>query len=183
MEGFYYFRLGSKPKDETSVLYYSNITDEDPLFLDRNFLPNKDPRTKRLVLVSDTHDRYRCLGVIPAGDNFVHAGDILMTSSKISVTRGEEKLRDFNAWLGDLDFKHKIVIGGNHDKTIERIGVEKTRSILSNSTYLENESLEIDDSIKLFATPLSSGKSHNDAFQAPAFNHLARDTVNNLPKR
>jgi len=33
---------------------------------------------------------------------------------------GEEKeIRDFDAWLGELPHKHKIVICGNHDLSFE----------------------------------------------------------------
>jgi hypothetical protein len=49
--------------------------------------------------------------------------------------------REFNEWLGTLAFKHKIVIGGNHDLHLYHIGKEEATNLLSNATYLEGNTL------------------------------------------
>ena len=172
MEAFYYFRLGQS--NTSTALYYSSSTGQSSVH-NVDELPDQDVGTNRLVLVSDTHDRYRCLN-LPKGDIFIHAGDILMTARKISTARGEEKLKDFNDWLGTLDFKNKLVIAGNHDKPIETLGAEKTRQILSNATYLQNECFDI-DSLTMFGCPSSSGHSGNDSFQSSKFNKETLDTI------
>lgn len=173
MEAFYYFRLGES--QTTTVLYYSSTTGESSVY-DVNELPEQEVGSKRLVLVSDTHDRYRCLS-LPKGDIFIHAGDILMTARKLSPTRGEEKLADFNDWLSTLNFKDKLVIAGNHDKPIELLGTEKTRHLLSNATYLQNDCIQI-DSLNIFGSPMSSGHSKNDSFQSRKFVKETKEIIN-----
>ena len=39
----------------------------------------------------------------------------------------EEEVEDFNDWLGELDYKHKIVICGNHDLSFDQEMVAKAR--------------------------------------------------------
>jgi hypothetical protein len=48
--------------------------------VERTALPPKAAHgVVRIVVVSDTHSRHRDLGVLPAGDLFVHCGDVLMS--------------------------------------------------------------------------------------------------------
>ena len=61
----------------------------------------------RIVCISDTHERHEEIAV-PPGDILIHAGDM--------TWQGERKpIEDFNAWLGTLPHRHKIVVAGNHD--------------------------------------------------------------------
>jgi len=67
----------------------------------------------RVVMISDTHGKHREIRRIPAGDVLIHAGDI--------TASGELKqLRDFEKWMGTLPHPHKVVIAGNHDKTLDK---------------------------------------------------------------
>lgn len=61
--------------------------------------------TLRLVLLSDTHQRHREVG-LPDGDVFIHAGDFTMFSESM------EAVVDFNNWLGELPHRYKIVVPG-----------------------------------------------------------------------
>ena len=61
-----------------------------------------------ILHLSDTHNLHRQLSNMPAADIIVHSGDISFAGT------GEEVL-DFIEWLGDLDYKYKIFIAGNHD--------------------------------------------------------------------
>ena len=61
----------------------------------------------RIIMISDTHAQHRRVD-IPDGDVLVHAGDITRRG-------GLDDLADFNAWLGTLPHRHKVVIAGNHD--------------------------------------------------------------------
>ncbi|KAL7645861.1 UNVERIFIED_CONTAM: hypothetical protein RMT77_002758 [Armadillidium vulgare] len=68
----------------------------------------------RFVCMSDTH----CLTShiqfdIPDGDVFIHAGDFTRCGSRPEV-------EEFNAWLGTLPHKYKIVIAGNHELSFDR---------------------------------------------------------------
>ena len=62
------------------------------------------PLGLRLVCVSDTHGRHRNVNV-PPGDILIHAGDFTHFGKEKDVV-------DFNEWLGEQDFKHRIVING-----------------------------------------------------------------------
>jgi predicted phosphohydrolase len=62
----------------------------------------------RIVAVADTHTFQDDLRVIPAGDVFIHAGD-LCRGGRL------DELRTVAAWLRALPHRHKLVIAGNHD--------------------------------------------------------------------
>ena len=93
-----------------------------------------------LVCISDTHQRHRelteRLRSTHSGDILLHAGDIT------NFSRGSEPLKDFDQWLGELPFRHKFVIGGNHETIIV--------PLLANGRVLKNESVLIDDRLRLF---------------------------------
>jgi hypothetical protein len=55
-----------------------------------------------IVCISDTHELHRELDV-PDGDILIHAGDFTMFS------RSPNAIRDFDAWLGELPHRHKLL--------------------------------------------------------------------------
>lgn len=55
--------------------------------------------------IGDTHGFHRKL-VLPAGDILIHFGDFMVDE------RSTDEIDDFNAWLGSLSFRHRIVIAG-----------------------------------------------------------------------
>ena len=61
----------------------------------------------RIVAVSDTHGFHRRLD-IPAGDIFVHAGDITRDGEMSTAL-------DFANWVRELPHKHKCIVFGDHD--------------------------------------------------------------------
>jgi len=69
----------------------------------------------RIVLISDTHGLHRQLEV-PSGDLLIHAGDFTFYSKPPSI------VSDFNAWLGSLPHRHKVVIPGNHEFALRSHG-------------------------------------------------------------
>lgn len=178
-EAFLYFRLGKSDPEQNQVLYHSSTTGcvEEVELKD---IPQKDDNTQRIVIVSDTHDRYRGLNM-PPGDIFIHAGDIFMTGRMFSASRGEERITDFNDWLGELDFTYKVVVAGNHDKPIQRAGANATIKMLSNATYLQSTSVEL-DTLKFFGCPLSSGHSKNSAFQSERFAQKSKNEAERASK-
>lgn len=118
--------------------------------------------TLRFVCISDTHGRHRNVRV-PDGDVFVHCGDF--------TSRGTHKeICDFNDWLGALPHRHKIVIAGNHDLSMDAVEYnvhwEKkwrhvefndpviSHGLLTNCTYVENRSLVL-DGVKIFGSPMT----------------------------
>lgn len=100
---------------------------------------------KRIVACSDTHRSHWDVKV-PEGDLFIFAGDNDITDL---IT-----LHDFNDWLGTINCKYKIVVGGNHDRYLEFIGKEESKRLLNNCIYLENEFIEV-DGFKIFGSPYS----------------------------
>jgi Icc-related predicted phosphoesterase len=65
----------------------------------------------RIVAISDTHTKER-EALIPDGDVIVHAGDFTYRGRKDEVV-------DFLDWFLDLPHKHKVLIAGNHDVTLD----------------------------------------------------------------
>lgn len=107
----------------------------------------------KIVCISDTHGKHRDL-ILPEGDMLLHAGDITL--------RGEfDILEDFNNWLGEQNFKHKVVICGNHDFCFEQEN-KKSRKIMTNCTYLQDEFIEI-EGLKIYGSPQTPW-FHNWAF-------------------
>ena len=169
--------LGNVEHTQPNFCHYLSAGDQCHTTLNFADLPVKKSGTMRLIVVSDTHERHTKLHSFPAGDIFIHCGDILMTSRVLSVKAGIRKLYWFNEWMKDIPCKHKLIIAGNHDGIMEMIGKEAVQKILSNAVYLENSLIEIDQ-IKVWGTPYSSGKSINKAFQSDKF---STETVQNAP--
>ena len=72
----------------------------------------------RVVLISDTHMQHRKL-VMPKGDLLIHAGDF--------TNQGRAKdIKDFDDWLEGLDYRHKIVVFGNHDTETDALAIKKS---------------------------------------------------------
>jgi Icc-related predicted phosphoesterase len=110
-------------------------------------LSGPDPRDRlRIIALSDTHNLHRSISSLFQGDLLIHAGDFSFFFEDMSA------IRDFNAWLGELRFRHKIVVPGNH----ERIMYERPelRRLITNATLLVNESVTI-EGVKLWGSPVT----------------------------
>jgi Icc-related predicted phosphoesterase len=99
----------------------------------------------RLVLLSDTHELHREVDV-PDGDILIHAGDFTMFSRSLSA------IEDFNVWLGELPYRIKICVPGNHEFFLERD--LSRRSLLSDATVLINERFEVNH-LKFWGSPVT----------------------------
>ena len=118
------------------------------------------PGHTRFVCISDTHSRTDSLNV-PAGDVLLHAGDF-------SNIGQEEDVFKFNAFLGSLPHRYKVVIAGNHDisfdteeyaKTLwknfshkKKLNSNKLKSLISNALYLEDFGCEL-LGFRIFGSP------------------------------
>jgi Icc-related predicted phosphoesterase len=90
--------------------------------------------TVRIVAIGDTHGLHEGLQV-PEGDILIHAGDL--------TAYGElGQVRAFDALLGELPHRHKVVIAGNHDFCFERQPRE-ARATLTNCIYLQDEAVTL----------------------------------------
>lgn len=90
----------------------------------------------KVILISDTHGYHRDV-VVPEGDLLVHAGDWSMTGE-------DEIIKDFADWLGEQPHKHKIVIAGNHDRSVEFFPETYIPRIREHATYLDCSGCEFD---------------------------------------
>ena len=89
----------------------------------------------KFVFISDTHGLHRDLE-LPPGEVLVHAGDITDHGS-------EAEVRDFLDWMGDLDYAHKVFIGGNHDLFLEEQPLEFLELLPPGLTYLNNQAHQV----------------------------------------
>lgn len=100
----------------------------------------------RLVAVSDTHGFHRQLRV-PDGDVFIHAGDFMLSGNADEL----ELVRDFNAWLGELPHKTKLVTCGNHDRFFEGYSAE-ARSFICNARLVGDAQVVV-EGIRFWLSP------------------------------
>lgn len=90
----------------------------------------------RFICVSDTHGFHRKLKLSDDPDIvFLHCGDFSGGKSKggDQAPGGLEGIRDFNDWLGSLPYRHKIVVGGNHELALPEVPGAAAK-LLSNAT-------------------------------------------------
>lgn len=105
----------------------------------------------RFVCISDTHEKLdEIMHLIPDGDVLIHAGDFTNYGDVSEVIK-------FNAEMGKLPHKVKIVIPGNHELGFEdgeemtdrqmaansMLGINKAYELLSNCTYLSDREVEV----------------------------------------
>jgi Icc-related predicted phosphoesterase len=104
----------------------------------------------KVVCISDTHTKHSKIK-LPSGDILIHAGDFTFKGRK-------KEIIDFNKFLAKQDFKHKIVIAGNHELTFDsenydslmnlfgldaEVSPKEAKALLTNCTYLENSGTEV----------------------------------------
>lgn len=104
----------------------------------------------RLVLISDTHGLHD-LVKLPEGDTLVHAGD-LTSVGKI------KELQKVAEWLNNqIQFKHIVAIGGNHDWILEAFKKEERErelreGIFKRVHYLRDSSVTL-GGVKFYGSP------------------------------
>ena len=99
----------------------------------------------RLVLISDTHSLHDEV-TLPEGDVLIHAGDFCGWG-----TPGE--LAHFCNWLRYQDFKHKLVIAGNHDRILQSDRTQAEWFLRqAGATYLEDSGVTI-DGVSYYGSP------------------------------
>lgn len=112
-----------------------------------------------IVIISDTHGRHKYLNELPKADIIIHCGDFTSVGY-------EHEIQNFMKWYSDLtQYKHKIIIAGNHDilyETNERLA----KSLVPKGIiYLEDSGIEI-KGINFYGTPVSK-PFMNWAFMRP----------------
>jgi Icc-related predicted phosphoesterase len=100
-----------------------------------------------ITVISDTHTMHRKLD-LGSGEVLVHCGDF---------QGSKPLLEDFLEWFSEQDYKHKIMIAGNHDWEIAKLGYEKMykKAKEYNITYLENSSVRV-EGLLFYGAPWSN---------------------------
>jgi Icc-related predicted phosphoesterase len=98
----------------------------------------------RIVCIADTHGLHRQLEV-PGGDLLIHAGDFTLYSKPPSI------VSDFNAWLGSLPHRHKVVVPGNHEFILEE---PRNQGAITNAIMLVDSGVEV-VGLKIWGSPVT----------------------------
>lgn len=96
----------------------------------------------KILFLSDTHGLHRKLENLPSADIIVHAGDMSMAGTI-------DEVMDFIEWFGELDYRYKIFIAGNHDDCLDGATVE---GLPDNCHYLSNSGVVI-EGVKFWGIP------------------------------
>mmetsp|Transcript_3668 Transcript_3668/g.5287 ORF Transcript_3668/g.5287 Transcript_3668/m.5287 type:complete len:303 (-) Transcript_3668:1035-1943(-) len=142
-------------------IYESGVGVERPM----TRLPTLRKGYRRIAIISDTHGKHRKLKIPPSCDVLCHCGDIFQRYGTNNAD-GEIFLRDFADWLKEVDVP-SVIIGGNHDVILEKLGDEKVRTIFSNSgaSYLRDGMVNV-AGLTFYGSPWSpTGRTRNKAFQ------------------
>lgn len=109
----------------------------------------------RLVCISDTHGLHDSL-TLPSGDVLLHAGDCTNRGTLAEV-------QAFLAWFAQVgDFRHRVLIAGNHDFAFEHSPREVRRMVPKKVTYLEDSGIKL-GGLKFWGSPYTPW-FHNWAF-------------------
>lgn len=104
----------------------------------------------KIWCISDTHCKEDQLRIPEGIDMVIHSGDF---SNQKSPYTNEHEARTFLIWFYKLPIKHKVLIAGNHDTSVEARLI-KPVEIRDNYglTYLEHESVNI-EGLNIFGSP------------------------------
>lgn len=100
-----------------------------------------------IIIISDTHNKHKQLGILPDADVIIHCGDFT------SIGR-EHEIRNFFKWFSNLNqYKHKIIIAGNHDMMFESNGMHARSLVPPNVIYLQDNFINI-EGYNFYGTPV-----------------------------
>lgn len=114
----------------------------------------------RVWHISDTHAFEKQLIVPENIDLVIHSGDI---SNYREARLNIPECMNFLEWYQDLPIKHKVLIAGNHDLSIERRHITPADIHARGITYLENQSTTI-MGLKIWGSPITPSFGNGWAF-------------------
>jgi len=91
----------------------------------------------RIVCISDTHGKHEELGKLPDGDVLVHCGDTTSIYGLVELER-------YVKWVDAKNYKHRILIAGNHDFIFKNAIRDIPVGVLSNIHYLRDLGVVLD---------------------------------------
>lgn len=119
-------------------------TEENPHTIYKNNINDNTTKRIRIVHISDTHLKIRSDG-IPNGDILIHSGDFGQFRSGLS---DDQFFEAFNTFFKSVPHKHKIFVGGNHDKPFENCLKDSITEVI----YLEDELVTI-EGLRIYGSP------------------------------
>ncbi|XP_045173231.2 metallophosphoesterase domain-containing protein 1-like [Mercenaria mercenaria] len=138
-----------------------------------------EAKVVRIVHISDTHMRHdQYQESIPDGDILIHSGDF----SAFSVGRyfgnkerdRESVIREINSFFQKLQFKHKVLVAGNHELSFSDKNKDFVEEQLTEVIYLQDKSITL-EGLNIYGTPWSAKRavSYARGFAKPR-QHLHR---------
>jgi|ERR1017187_1531289 Icc-related predicted phosphoesterase len=121
----------------------------------------------KICAFSDSHGWHNRLAeqnLLPKADTIVFAGDFMTDGYQHS------EVVAFGAWFSNLPYKHKILIGGNHDRMLESDKNWCLTNFSKDVIYLQDSGVEI-DGVKFWGSP------YQPAFFNWAFNKNRGDSI------
>lgn len=104
----------------------------------------------KITFISDTHTKHhQVTSQLPGGDLLIHAGDIMNSGYRRS------EVTEFCGWFEWQDYDNCVFIAGNHDRLFED-EPDYVKTVLSEYggiDYLEDESLVLDNGVKIWGSP------------------------------
>jgi Icc-related predicted phosphoesterase len=99
----------------------------------------------RVVAISDTHNKHKGLEVVfPDAFKKKVKADIIVHSGDLTGRGSMGEVQEFFDWYGGLtQFKHRIVIAGNHDWLFEKNSSLAKEMVPNNVIYLEDSGCEV----------------------------------------
>lgn len=116
-------------------------------------------KTLKICAISDTHNRHKQIKAFQDYNSYLGeeveplSGDIIIHAGDATGQGRQSEIESFIEWFGQLDFRYKIFVPGNHDygfetnQTLYRTLCEKNGIIL-----LNHESITI-EGVKIFGSP------------------------------
>jgi Icc-related predicted phosphoesterase len=89
-----------------------------------------------IVASADSHTDHRKLQMPEKADVFIFAGDMSFFDRK------KQDYVDFNDWVGELPYKYKLVIPGNHDRRFQE-KPEEIPELTSNYIFMHEKEIII----------------------------------------
>jgi metallophosphoesterase superfamily enzyme len=78
--------------------------------------------------------------------------DVLVCAGDICSRGREDEIRIFDRFLEALPHRHKLVVAGNPDRCLERLGKEHGQALFNNANYLQDSAIVI-DGIRFYGSP------------------------------
>jgi Icc-related predicted phosphoesterase len=109
-----------------------------------------------LAILSDTHGHHRKL-TAPSGDIVIHCGDFSWKSNLAEII-------DFLEWYSKLEYTHRVLVAGNHDRFPAR-HADRFLALIRHYgvIYLENSQCNV-EGIKIYGSPFSADYGPAGAF-------------------